>query len=242
MPQEVPSAGETPSCDDEFGHPLEAAATKAAANPSDKEALAEIFSAMYEPVVRFMQARTKDPATAEDLAQEVFVRVVQRIRGYTGGSIYGWVWAIARNVHHDHFRPMRNRGYEQPTGEFWHLDAPSAEMGPEEIAQWNELRRAINAKLAKLPAQQYDVLRLRITYGHSTTETAEIMGKAVGTIRVLQSRALAKLRKLMPEGDSTLATYLLSASASDAQREGDLMDAAAQPVKLRERDDVGSTG
>ncbi|MER5482618.1 sigma-70 family RNA polymerase sigma factor [Streptomyces sp. NPDC002812] len=236
---ETPGADGTKPYAMELEQPLEAAAASAAADPSNKAALAELFAEMYEPVVRFMQARVNDPMTAEDLAQEVFVRVVQRIRSYTGGGIWAWVWAIARNVHNDHFRPMRNRGFEQPTPDFWHLDAPSSEMGPEETAQWNDLRRAILPKLHRLTSQQREVLHLRLTCGRTTAETAGIMGKPVGTIRVLQCRALAKLRKLMPEGDSTLATYLLS--ASDEQREEDRTN-MAPPVQLREKNDAGSMG
>ncbi|MET9528146.1 RNA polymerase sigma factor [Streptomyces coeruleorubidus] len=236
MPR-TPSANENASCDGEFGHPLEAAASLAAEDPSNKAALAELFNAMYEPIVRFMQARIQDPNTAEDLAQEVFVKVVQNIHGYTGGGIYAWIWAIARNVYTDYFRPMRNRGFEQPTGDFWHLDAPSTEMGPEEAAEWNDLRKAIRGKLDKLPEEQHMVLALRITCGYSAAQTAEIMGKRVGTIRVLQCRALAKLRGLMPERDSNLAMYLLSASDTE-RKEGE----QATRVKLREKNDVGSKG
>lgn len=228
---ETPGASSERSCKGGADHPLEVAAAAAAANPSDKTALAELFNGLYEPVVRFMQARVYDPATAEDLAQEVFVKLVQGIHGYTGGGIYAWVWAIARSVSSDHFRPLRNRGYEQPTGEMWQLDLPSSDMGPEELAQWTELRHAINRKLNKLPDAQQEVLRLRLVVGLSTTETAEVMSKSVGTIRVLQCRALAKLRKLMPEGGSTLATYLLS--ASDAQQNEALTNAAQ--VRVRER-------
>ncbi|MER6232555.1 RNA polymerase sigma factor [[Kitasatospora] papulosa] len=235
MPR-TPSTRGTTSCTGEPGNPLEAAASRAADNPSDKAALAELFNDMYEPVVRFMQARTQDPATAEDLAQEVFVKVVQNIHTYTGGGIYAWIWSIARNVYTDHFRPMRNRGFEQPTGDFWHLDAPSTEMGPEEAAEWKDLRAAIKGKLDKLPESQHMVLALRITCGYSTAQTAEILGKPVGTIRVLQYRALAKLRSLMPNRDSNLAMYLLSASATERQ------DEHATPVRLREKNDVGSQG
>lgn len=237
MPQ-TRSASENTSCDGDLGHPLEVAAAAAAKDPTNKEALAELFDGLYEPVVRFMQARIQDPATAEDLAQEVFVKIVQKIDNYSGGGVFAWVWAISRNVYNDYFRPMKNRGFEQPTGEMWHLDSPSADMGPEELAEWEELRRALKGKLDKLPDQQHMVLLLRITCGYSTAETAEIMGKPVGTIRVLQCRALAKLRKLMPEGGSSLATFLLS--ATDAQREDDVIHAA--PVMLRERDDAGSRG
>ncbi|MEU9925048.1 sigma-70 family RNA polymerase sigma factor [Streptomyces griseoluteus] len=212
-------------------HPLQAAAGRAAADPSDKVALAELFNALYEPVTRFMQARVYEPATAEDLAQEVFVKVVQGISGYTGGGVHAWVFTIARNVTSDHFRRLRNRGYEQPTGEMWQLDTPSEEMGPEEIAQWADLRSAINRKLTKLPEAQQEVLRLRLIAGLSTTETAEVMAKPVGTIRVLQCRALAKLRRLMPDGGSTLATYLLT--ACDAEQ-AEALTYAAQ-VRVREK-------
>jgi RNA polymerase sigma-70 factor (ECF subfamily) len=236
MPQ-TRSADDDASCDSESGlHPLEAAAAQAAANPADKAALAELFAGLWEPVVRYMTARLNDPAKAEDLAQDVFVKIVQRISGYTGGGIFAWVWAIARNTCNDHFRRMCNRGYEQPTADFWHLDAPSSDMSPEEASEWSDLRRAINGKLAKLPSQQHEVLRLRISYGFSTTETAEIMGKPVGTIRVLQYRALAKLRTLMPEGDSSLAMSLLS---SKEQQEQAVID--GPPLTLREKHDVGPT-
>jgi len=233
----TPGASETTSCNGEPGRALEVAARLASEDPSNKAALAELFNAMYEPVVRFMHARTQDPSTAEDLAQEVFVKIVQNIHAYTGAGIYAWVWAIARNVYADHFRPKKNRGFEQPTGDFWHLDVPSTEMGPEEIAEWSNLRAAIKGKLDKLPEAQHMVLALRITCGYSTAETAQIMGKAVGTIRVLQCRALAKLRRLMPERDSNLATYLLSASDS-----GRAKGERATPVSLREKSNAGSQG
>ncbi|MGC4951011.1 RNA polymerase sigma factor [Streptomyces sp. DT224] len=228
------STSEALPCGSESG--LEAAASRAAGDPSDKAALAELFDALWEPMVRFMQARIQDPATAEDLAQEVFLKVVQNIHNYTGGGIYAWIWTIARNVFSDHFRPMRNRGFEQPTADFWHLDAPSTDMGPEETAEWKELRQAMKGKLDKLPEAQHMVLALRITCGYSAAQTAEILGKPVGTIRVLQYRALAKLRGLMPNRDSNLAMYLLS--ASDPERQGE----QAAPVKLREKHDVGSQG
>ncbi|MER7759496.1 sigma-70 family RNA polymerase sigma factor [Streptomyces sp. NPDC097619] len=235
--RQTPSESEHPPPAGEF-EPLEAAALRAAEDPTNKDALAYLFSALYEPVVRYMRGRVQDPATAEDLAQEVFVKVVQKIHLYDGGGINAWIWTVARNVYNDHFRPKRNRGFEQPTSDFWYLDAPSAEMGPAEVAEWNELRQAIQGKMGELPPQQNRVLALRITAGFSPTETAEIMGKSVGTIRVLHCRALAKLRKLMPESDSNLAAYLRP--TSDAQRREGVM--ADEPVRLRERDDAGSMG
>ncbi|MEU6632794.1 RNA polymerase sigma factor [Streptomyces rubiginosohelvolus] len=238
MPQ-PPSASEPMSCDGGLGHPMEAAAVAAAQDPSNKAALAELFDGLYEPIVRFMQVRIQDPATAEDLAQEVFVKIVQKIHNYSGGGIFAWVWTISRNVYNDFFRPMRNRGFEQPTGDMWQLDAPSADMGPEELAEWDEIRRAIRERLSKLPSAQHEVLSLRITCGFSTAETAEIMGKPVGTIRVLQCRALAKLRKSMPKDGNNLAAFLLS--ATDAQRAEDVMHAAPS-VTSREKYDAGSRG
>lgn len=234
---ETSAAGGPRAGKNSAGRLLEEAAAQAAAEPGDQTALDELFSGLYEPVLRYVQARVYEPATAEDLTQDVFVKLVQAVGRYSGGGIYGYVFAIARNVITDHYRRLRNRGYETPTGEVWQLDMPSADMGPEEVAEWSELRQAINRLLNQLPASQQEVLRLKLVAGLSTAEMAEVLAKPVGTIRVMQCRALAKLRKLMPDGTSTMATYLLS--ASDGRKRAELLTDAAQ-LRVRESSHAGS--
>ncbi|MFF4188131.1 RNA polymerase sigma factor [Streptomyces sp. NPDC001691] len=225
-------------CEQEADRELNEVALSAAANPDAQADIAELFQRMWDPIQRYMETKVGNPATAEDLAQDTFIKVVENIGNYQGGGIWAWVFAIARNVCNDHYRPMRNRGYEQPAAEIWKLDVPSPELGPEEVAQWNELGRAMNLKINKLRPDQREVLRLRLRVGLTPAQTAEVMGKNVGTIRVLQYRALKSLRTLLPES-STLATYLLSASPVGTDE--DVIPTSC--VELRERNDVaGASG
>ncbi|TDC08361.1 sigma-70 family RNA polymerase sigma factor [Streptomyces sp. 8K308] len=197
---------------------LERAAVAAAENPSDRESLRIIFESLYEPVLRFMRARSDDWSIAEDLAQEVFVRVVGKIESYSGGSIHAWIFAIARNVYSDHYRPRRNRGFEQLSSDFTQFELPSDDIGPEEIIQWSELGEALRVKLASLPCEQQRVIELRVIAGLTASEVGQILGKPSGTVRVLQYRALAKLRKLMPSPDSRIASHMLQAPSVARRR------------------------
>lgn len=228
----TPSPSDKRSDDRAPGLDLNAVALAAAADPKDSDSLAALFQNMWDPVLRYMETKVKHPATAEDLAQDTFARVIEKIGTYTGPSIWAWVFAIAENCVRDHFRPMRNRGYEQPA-ETWRFDQPSRELGPDEIAEWNEIGRALNTRINKLRPDYREVLRLRLMAGLTTAQTAEVMGKAVGNIRVLQYRAVRALRKQLP-ASSELATLLLSSSANAG--EDDLIPTSR--VELREKDDV----
>ncbi|MFJ8301337.1 RNA polymerase sigma factor [Streptomyces sp. NPDC094447] len=228
-----PSSTQAHSCDP--GLDLNAVALSAAQDAEDSDSLATLFQHMYDPVVRYLETKVKDPATAEDLAQDTFARVVERIETYTGGGIWAWVFRIADNACTDHFRPMRNRGYETPA-ETWRFDQPSHDLGPAETAEWNELGRALNQRINRLRPDYREVLRLRLMVGLSPTQTAEVMGRKVGTIRVLQFRALKALRKDLPDS-TTAALYVLSASPDTG--EDDVMHASH--MELRERDDVAGT-
>ncbi|MFE1270608.1 RNA polymerase sigma factor [Streptomyces sp. NPDC058758] len=230
-----PSSTQSHSCDP--GLDLNAVAMAAAQDVEDRDGLATLFQHMYEPVVRYLETKVKDPATAEDLAQDTFARVVERIDTYTGAGVWSWVFRIADNACTDHYRPMRNRGYEQPA-ETWRFDQPSHDLGPAETVEWSELGRALNQKINRLRPDYREVLRLRLMVGLTPTQTAEVMARKVGTIRVLHYRALKALRKELP-ASATAALYLLSASPDAG--EDDVMHASH--MELREKDDVaGASG
>ncbi|MFJ4342673.1 RNA polymerase sigma factor [Streptomyces sp. NPDC088915] len=232
---ESPSPRAEQSYDCDSGLDLNTVALAAARNPEDSDGLATLFQHMYDPVVRYMETKVKDPATAEDLAQDTFARVVERIETYTGAGIWAWVFRVADNVCRDHYRPMRNRGYEQPS-ETWRVDLPSHDLTPEEVVEWSELGRALNQRINKLRPDYREVLRLRLMAGLTAAQAAEVMGKEMGNIRVLQHRALKALRKHLP-ADSTAALYFLSASP-DAGEDGVIRTSR---VDLKEKSDVAGT-
>ena len=71
--------------------------------------------------------------------------------------------------------------------------------GPEQHTLRVELSEEMGRLLEKLPEKQREILVLRVVVGLSAEETAEAVGSTPGAVRVAQHRALARLRKSMPE-------------------------------------------
>ena len=72
----------------------------------NQEALGVIYDTLYHSVFRYVYYRVLDQDTAEDLAAEVFVRMVEHIRTFEprGHPILAWLFTIARNLITDHYR------------------------------------------------------------------------------------------------------------------------------------------
>ncbi len=82
-------------------------------------------------------------------------------------------------------------------------EAVSTDAGPEQNAVDGSVAGTMATLLATLPANQQEILRLRVAVGLSAEETAEALGMTAGAVRVAQHRALGKLRGLL-EGDARL--------------------------------------
>jgi len=129
----------------------------------------------------------------DDVAQEVWIRVLRARRTYRGsGSFRGWLYRIARNAALDRARTetaraARERG-ASPAGDGAQYQ-PSDRLGTAEVERL----------LAQLTDRQRDVVVLRVLVGSSTTEAAEELGCAPGTIKATLSQALAKLRRVIAD-------------------------------------------
>jgi RNA polymerase sigma-70 factor (ECF subfamily) len=75
------------------------------ARRGDSEAIMQIYEQYFPPVYQFVQLRVGDPALAEDLTSEVFVKLVDSLRGRSAPqhSLRGWIFRVARNVMSSHF-------------------------------------------------------------------------------------------------------------------------------------------
>lgn len=130
------------------------------------------------------------PRHAEDLASEVFLRAVRGIEAQRG-SFAAWLFRIAANVAVDHFRAVATRK-EGTLGEGALRGLASSE-GPAAA----EMRHDIQAALARLSDDQRELVALKFIEGLSNAEIAEITGRSLGAIRILQFRALAAMRKFL---------------------------------------------
>lgn len=167
----------------------------AAARRGSPAALSGIFDQYFGPVYGFIRLRVDDPALAEDLASEVFVRLVTVIRQQRGphSSLRGWLFQVARNLINDHYRTRK--GFTESALSDW-LPGPQSddpELRAIRAATAEQTRRALRI----LPFDQQEVLILRFAQNLSLQETAELMGKRVNAIKQLQFRAIQALRRAL---------------------------------------------
>lgn len=153
------------------------------------------FEAMYESnaslIYRFMFWRTKNEMLAEDLTSSVFEKAWRSRDSFKGGSAKAWLHKIARNTLIDHWRRRPDLLVEDPASmEMVNEEAELGETLDQEILAKN-LRRA----LAKLPEDMRQVLELRFINGLSARQVGQELSLSEANVRVIQYRALRKLRE-----------------------------------------------
>lgn len=147
-------------------------------------------------VLRYCYARLGDRDGAEDVTQEVLVAVMSALPRYRdeGRPFTAYVFTIAArqvaNVQREFYRR-----HDEPTAEL--PERVSNDDGPEDIAVRNETIEQTRALLQNLPEQQREVLLLRVAAGLSAEETGAVLDMSPGAVRVMQHRALNRLRELV---------------------------------------------
>ncbi|WP_422615807.1 sigma-70 family RNA polymerase sigma factor [Nocardia jejuensis] len=163
----------------------------------DRAAVSEILKIVYPLVRRYCAARMSGSGhlhvTADDVSQEICMATVQAIPRYRdqGKSFLAFVYGISANKVADAFRRAQQHP-AYPVAEF--PDEPNLEAGPEERALQSETRRATRDLMQVLAPTHREVLVMRIVLGWTAAETAEAIGTSPGVVRVMQHRALNKLR------------------------------------------------
>jgi len=154
----------------------------------------EIFTRLRMPVYRYVLSIVADPAEAEDVAQEAFLRLYTVARG--GGKVENvpaWIFRTAHNLAVDRVRKRdRRRLCEIDTlGE---LAEAGGEASPEADLAEKQRREAVRSALAALSPQERRCVDLR-SEGLRYREIAEILGVSLSTVQTFLTRALQKLMK-----------------------------------------------
>ena len=163
-----------------------------AAKDGDPEAFGALFDHFYAPVYRYVAARVGRPSDAEDLAQLVFVKALEALPRYElrGVPFGGWLFRLARNVVIDHVRTRR----EHVTLDII-VQQSAEDDGPDELAALRQDMDSVAFALRRLTPEQREAIQLRFFAGLSAREAAIAMGRQEGTVRGLQFRAIAALRR-----------------------------------------------
>lgn len=142
----------------------------------------------YGPAV-LGYARSQGMTEPEEVLGDVLVELVKGLRTFVGdeSSFRSWVFVIAHNRVVD----VRRRAARRPTADWPDGFDPGHEGDRPLTYDLGDLRRRVDA----LPQLQRDVLLLRTVVGLSVDETADALGKSLGSVRVAHHRALASLRQ-----------------------------------------------
>jgi RNA polymerase sigma-70 factor (ECF subfamily) len=146
-----------------------------------------VFNAHRDYVYKLVRALLKNPQDAEDVTQDVFLRVYKALPSYCPerASMRTWLSRLAVNACQTHRRRNFLRGLlHHDSGDEAILDTvdPSLLAAPEEHAERNELRRTVREVVARLGQEHRTVLVLRYYMDLSCQEIASILNCPEGTI------------------------------------------------------------
>jgi RNA polymerase sigma-70 factor (ECF subfamily) len=166
----------------------------------DADAFGDLYERYLARIYRYAFYRVNDVAEAEDLTEVVFLKAWEALGNYRLQDVpFGaWLYRIAHNVIIDRHRTHRAT---LPLED--QLVLRDAASGPEDHLDWRETIESVAHALSQLSPLHQQVLTLRFISGLSHAETALVLDKSEGAVRVLQHRALYALRELLAKNVSS---------------------------------------
>lgn len=160
------------------------------AQEGDMGALHFLYARYAADVRRYVESFLRDRHEAEDITQDVFVKLIRVIGKYEPREVpfAAWILRVARNAALDHMRASRTVPCEEVRVEN-EVDAQIAHQ------RGRDLREA----LERLPREQREVLILRHVVGLSPVEIAEVLGKTESSIHGLHHRGRASFRSALED-------------------------------------------
>lgn len=165
----------------------------AQAQQGDPKAFEELYRSYYAPLYRFALTRMKSPDDAEDITQEVFIKLLAALPTYRAEnpSLLPYLFVMARNKIIDHYRKRRPEYDEEG---LWKI--ASEDPTPEESAVLGEETAYVIRLLNTLGEAESEIVRLKYLDGYSTAEIASILHKKEDAIRQTLSRSIRHMRSL----------------------------------------------
>jgi RNA polymerase sigma-70 factor, ECF subfamily len=164
----------------------------------DPDALGRLLERYQHRLYRYLCRLVRDPASAEDLFQQSWLRVIERIERYDERrSFEAWLFSLARNLAIDYLRRGRPESLDEPLpsgaarADLLAAEAPSSL--DRVLAEERGLRLA--EELAALPAIYSEVLTLRFEEEMKLEEIAELLETPLSTVKTRLRRALDALRR-----------------------------------------------
>jgi RNA polymerase sigma-70 factor (ECF subfamily) len=164
-----------------------------AVRSGDVAQLGVLFERYHLPLFDFLARMTGDRTAAEDLVQDIFVRILKyRATFRDGGSFETWLYRIARNARADYFR---QRSHVEPLAEEA-LERAAPQPGPALRLEADRERDRLRRALMLLREDKRELLVLARYQDMRYEQIADVLGIEIGAVKVRVHRAIRELREI----------------------------------------------
>jgi RNA polymerase sigma-70 factor (ECF subfamily) len=172
----------------------EEAGLVARATRGDEAAISQLYRQYAPGIHGYIASRLSNPAVADDLTSEVFLRALEGLPRfeYRGISLSAWLYRIAHDRMVDHFRRQARR-LTLPLDD----EIVPAQNGLEQEVDVRLKMQQLRGAMEQLTADQHQVVLLRFISGLKLQEVAYVMDKSTDAVKMLQLRALTRLKSLV---------------------------------------------
>jgi len=170
---------------------MDEAAIIAQCQQGNLERFAELYDAYNKKIYNFIYFRTHHRPTAEDITSTVFFKALQHIASFNSrkAGFSTWLYQIARNTVIDHYRSLKTTNNIEDA---WDLaSSTNIERDVDTIRSLEKVQKF----LKDVPAQQRDIVIMRVWDGLSHKEIAEVLGISESTSKMAFSRIITKMNK-----------------------------------------------
>ena len=177
----------------------------------DETALATLYGRWAARLLRYLERIVKEPAVAEELLQDTFIRVLDARERYAPEARFStWLFHIARNLACNELARSRSRHPHVSTDSAYSEEGSRDETGPrlvlvskgpapDDHADARREHARFERVLASLPERQQTALWLAVVEGHSYEQIASVLGSSVQSVKNLVHRARATLADRLGE-------------------------------------------
>jgi RNA polymerase sigma-70 factor (ECF subfamily) len=177
----------------------------ASALRGSQDAFRELVRRFERPVYSLVLRMVQDPATAEDLAQEVFVKAFRRLDSYDSRwKFSSWLFKIAHNTTIDHLRrgtpetvPLEAGEDDDGRGGLAAVLADDTVEDPRAAAERRDLGRSLERAIRRLRPDYREAVLMFYVHGSSYQEICEATGQPLGTVKTNLHRARKELAQAM---------------------------------------------
>lgn len=162
------------------------------AKKGDSEAFGQLYHKYIKQIYRFIYLRVRSKEDAEDITHQVFLSVWRKVPDYKfkGHPFSSWLYRIANNAVIDYYRTSRQHQDIDTVPDSSVSENP--ELDRKLDLNWDMV--VVKQAIAKLELDQQNVIILKFVNDFSNKEIADVLGKTEGAIRVIQHRAIKRIK------------------------------------------------